>query len=62
MDEYTKPVKEIIDQDKYYSLPGPAPSSELLNRKPTEQMLWHLRHKPYEIGGDTDAGRAENRE
>ena len=52
MGEYSKPVKDIIDQDKYYTNPGPAVASDVLKRKPTDSMLWHLHHKPYDLGGD----------
>lgn len=52
MGEYSKTVKDIIDQDKYYTNPGPAVASDVLKRKPTDSMLWHLHHKPYDLGGD----------
>ena len=33
----------------------PAPPIAQLQRRPDEHMIWHLRHKPYERGGDGDA-------
>lgn len=44
----------------------PAPPIVQLQRRPDEHMKWHLRHKPYGIGGDANgernADRAEIRE
>lgn len=32
----------------------PAPPLDKLKRKPTENMIWHMKHRPYGIGGDAD--------
>lgn len=56
-----KSIKEIINQDEYYTRPQPTPSADLLKRRPSDSMLWHFRHKPYEIGGDTDAEQGNQR-
>lgn len=64
MGDYDKVVRDVIDHgDRRRSSAGlkPAPPIGDIKRRPTEQMIWHLRHKPYEIGGDTDAERNADR-
>lgn len=40
----------------------PAPPIVQLQRRPDEHMKWHLRHKPYGRGDDTNADRTTERE
>lgn len=65
-----KQIKKMIDSDQH-SINGfrdnplhIGPSTMVIKaaEKPNPHALWHMKHKPYQIGGDGDAGRTENRE
>lgn len=64
MDKYNGETKYITGYDgkQHKTTFKPAPSEVEIKRRPTESMLWQMRHKPYGIGGDANAGRTENRE
>ena len=57
-------VKDIIgyDGEPHRTAFKPAPPIAEIKRRPTETMLWHLRHKPHGSGGDANAdGTAEGK-
>lgn len=58
MNNQEKTVRRVIDQNlKHVDDSGlkPAPALDKTKRRTSEQMMWHLRHRPYGIGGGADA-------